>query len=241
MIDGFGVNAGDLARVASRLDALNSRVFPEASRLALNDVAFKVMYENRDLMKRVFDNPSPWTLSAFFVRKATLANMSATVERKTNQAGRHFLEVQSDGGKRPLTGLERLLTSRLKYNGLIQAVLPSKHARKDRRGNVSRGQINQILSAVQAQGDSAANTTKASKSRARNRNRAAYFVPRTDSKLSPGVYQRKGDDIKKMLAFSDVAPTYDLRFPMEEHAQKVAAAEIEPAFERAFRTALART
>ncbi|MEJ6397032.1 hypothetical protein [Yoonia sp. 208BN28-4] len=239
MADGVSISPADLRAVVARLSAVSTKVLPEASRLALNDVAFKVFFENKNLIERSFDRPVAFTRNAFRVDKATPSNLVATVERKTIQSGRHYLEVQSEGGRRPQTGLEKLLASRLRYEGIIQSVLPTANMRRTAAGNMSRGLVNQIVSAVQAQRDPTTNTTAAS--RQRNRRRAQYFVPGVDSKLSPGVYERRGKSIRKMLAFSDKSPSYEAAFPMQEHAQKVAEDAIEPAFERAFRTALART
>ena len=238
-----GLNMADVRAFQEKLKEVENRKVPMAARWALNDVAFEVLKENRALMQRVFDRPTPFTLNAFFVRKATLDNLSAVVERKTAQAGRHFLEVQSDGGPRKMTGVERLMTQRLKYSGVIQAVLPTKHLKRNQYGNVSPGLLNRIISSVQAQGDSSANTTADSRARAnggKKRRRAEYFVPRADSKLTAGVYERSGADqsIKKVLAFSEAAPSYSERFPMEENAQKVASEAIDEAFERGFRRAM---
>ena len=154
-----GLNMADVAAFQRKLKEVEVKRVPMAARWALNDVAFEVLAENRKLMQEVFDRPTPFTLNAFYVRKATLTDLTAVVERKRAQAGRHFLEVQSDGGPRKMTGVERLMTQRLKYSGLIAAVLPTKHLKRNQYGNVAPGVLNRIISGVQAQGDSAANTT----------------------------------------------------------------------------------
>lgn len=237
-----GLNMADVRAFQQKLKEVENRKVPMAARWALNDMAFAVLNANRKLMQSVFDRPTPFTLNAFYVKKATLSDMTAVVERKRAQSGRHFLEVQSDGGPRKMTGVERLMTQRLRYSGLIAAVVPTKHLKRNQYGNVPPGILNRIISGVQAQGDASANTTADSRARAngRSRRRAEYFVPKADSKLSPGVYERSGADqsIKKVLAFSEAAPSYSQRFPMEEHAQKVAADTMDEAFERGFRRAM---
>ncbi len=229
----YGISATDLARLHQRLGDVEKRLMPEMQRLTLNDTAFEVHAENKALMRRSFNSLTPWTLNAFFVSKATRSNLSAEVLRKDAQRGRHYLEIQSEGGKRGLTGLERLFKDRLKYEGLIVSVLPTKALRKNKYGNVARSRLQQIISGVQAQGDVTQNSTSASRKRAKGK-RAEYFVPRADSKLSAGVYERKGDKIAKVLAFSDKAPTYRKRFPMEERAERVATDFTPIAAERAF-------
>lgn len=227
----YGVNQRDLDRLISNLDAIDNRALPEITRLSLNDMAFAAFDATKDLMRERFDNPTRWTLNAFFVRKATTTRPVATVERKRPASGRHYLEVQQSGGPRPQTGIERLLSRRLKYSGLINAVLPTRNTRTNRYGNIAPGTMNRMLSAVQAQADRAQNTTAAS--RRRNPRRAGYFVPRDGSSLSPGIYERRGKTIRKMLAFSEAVPTYTPNFPMEERAEKVAAQTAAPAVERA--------
>lgn len=237
-MDRFGVNQGDLARILGKLRDIDRKAMPDVTRWALNDMAFAVHDGNKDLMRRNFDRPTPFTLNAFFVRKATRTVQEAEVRRKDFAARRHYLEVQNEGGRRRQTGVERLFTRRLKYEGLINAVVPTRNIRKNRYGNVAPGTLQRILSGVQAQGDRAQNTTAASRARAKGR-RAEYFVPSQDSKLSPGVYERRGRGIRKMLAFTESVPTYKERFPMERHAAKVAANEAPGAVERALKRALA--
>jgi len=181
-------------------------------------------YKGRAVMRR---------LDAFFVRKATRGHLVAEVLRKDAQRGRHYLETQQTGGKRGLTGLERLFKDRLKYDGLIVSVLPTKALRKNKYGNVAKLRMQQIISGVQAQGEATQNTSAASRKRSKGK-RAEYFVPKADSKLSAGVYERKGYKIAKVLAFSDKAPTYRKRFPMEKHAERVATDAASIATERAF-------
>lgn len=240
-MDAFRVIPGDLARVTDRLRDVDRKALPMATRWALNDMAFAILEQTGELADEVFDRPTRWTKNAFFVRKATLQDMTAVVERKTAQRGRHYLEVQQEGGRRPQTGLERLLSRRLAYSGLIAAVLPTDNMRKDRHGNMSRGAVQRIISNLQASGDAAQNTTQASRARARGR-RAEYFVPRDGSSLSPGVYERgTRGGIKKMLAFSETVPNYSARYPMEERGRDTAETMAEPSFRRALARALAQT
>lgn len=225
------IDASDLRNLNRNLDNLRTDL-PRMNAWALNDMAFEVFRENKKLMARVFDNPVPYTLNAFFVRKATPQSPVATVQRKDKPVGKHYLEVQQQGGRRPQTGFEKLLSRRLKYEGIIQSVLPTRAARRNRYGNISPGLIQQVLSSVKAQGDAYQNTTAASRRRAGKR-RAGYFVPQAESALSPGVYERRGETIRKVLAFSDAVPSYSARFPMEDHGQQVATAAAPAAYDRA--------
>lgn len=229
------IDRADLGNLMRRFREIERRHLPDVTRWALNDMAFAVHAENKQLIDRVFDNPTRFTRNAFWVRKATRSNPVAVVERKRMVVGKHYLEVQQEGGPRGQTGLERALTRRLAYEGLIQSVLPAS-IRTNAAGNMSPGTVQRMLSGVGAQLDRAQNTTEAS--RKRNPRRARFFVPDADSHLSPGVYAVRAGNLTKMVHFSERAPTYAARFPMEEHAEKVAERAAPEAVERALRRSL---
>jgi hypothetical protein len=188
---------------------------PFAMSQALNDTAFEIATQTIPMeMRQVFDNPTRFTLQAFRFNRATKRDLVALILPKDRQGGRHYLYIQHEGGARQQTGLERLLSSRLNYGGVIYAVTPASGMRLDGNGNMSRGQLNQIISAIQANRDRGANTTAAS--RARNMGRAQYFVPRDGSSLSPGVWMRTaGGQLIKVLHFTTSMPTYRPRFDFD--------------------------
>ncbi|GAA5073524.1 hypothetical protein N0B44_15635 [Roseibacterium beibuensis] len=188
---------------------------PFAMSRALNDTANEIARgELPDEMQRVFDRPTRWTLRGFRYQWATKRRLAATVEPKQMMARRDYLRTQAEGGLRPQTGLERLLSARLRWAGQIVAVTPASGMRLDRYGNMSRGQLNQILSAIQAQGDPSSNTTRASRSR--NAGRATYFVPRPGSRLSPGVWMRtRAGSLRKVLHFTSARPSYRKRLDVQ--------------------------
>ncbi|MEP2782334.1 MAG: hypothetical protein ABJO67_03390 [Pseudoruegeria sp.] len=235
-----GFNKADLQKFERRMKSIVGRDVPEIQRLALNDMAFAALAENKVLMKRVFDKPTPFTLNSFYVEKATKEKLTAVLQRKDFQSGKHYLEVQQKGGRRKMGGFEKLLQRRTKYEGIIQSVLPTKALRRNKYGNISPGTLQRMLSGVRAQNDAAQNTTAASRKRAGNR-RAAYFIPRAGSNLSGGVYERRGKKIRKVLAFSDAVPSYSKRFPMEEHAEGVARDAAPESFNRAFARVMKRS
>jgi len=219
----FKADIDDLRRL---LDDIHRRQLPYATSRALNATARDVFDAARAEMERAFDRPTRWTMNAFYVRRSTKTDLTASVRLKDKQVGRHYLPIEASGGLRPQTGLEKLLESRLAYSGIIQSVIPTKWARKDRYGNWSKGERNQVLSAIKAQRDSTANTTSRSRSLARNRRRAMYFVPRDGSKLSPGVWKRTSNSkrakLKKILSFTDRRASYRPRFRFHEVAMDTA-------------------
>lgn len=229
-------------RAAERvLSDLGRRQLPFAAMMAVNDTAKDVLQEVEREIETSFDNPTRFTRKAFFVRRANnKKNPVATVERKTPVAGKHYLVVQSRGGIRPQTGLEKLLANRLKYAGVIRTVAPASGARRNAYGNWSPGQRNQVLSAIKAQRDASSNTTSRSLKRQGGRN--GYFVPREGSKLGAGVYQRMARGrVKKIVNFSDAAARYRQRFEFDDVALETAQSNFERHFfarlEKAIRTA----
>ncbi|WP_233270449.1 hypothetical protein [Chachezhania sediminis] len=204
----------EAARDLSRKDAKTAAVW------ALNDTADDVLAHMQGRMDVVFDRPTRFTKNALMVWRANASTLEAKVIERPSVGKRHFLKIQEAGGPRAQTGLEKLLDSRLAYAGDLQAVIPAAGARLNQHGNWSTGERNQALSAVQAQRDSTANTTKAS--RKRNRKRAGFFVPAAGSKLSPGIWKRDGRGrITKVLHFTSLAPVYDRRLGFQDGAAEV--------------------
>jgi len=182
---------------------------PFATSVALNDTGKDLIELNKRHMRRTFHNPTRWTLNAFHFRRATKRRLQITIQRKFAVARKDYLLRQVEGGPRHKTGLERLLNARLGAG----YVVPTKHARKNKHGNVSPGQIQKVFSDLKTQGDAAQNETKTSAGRKRRSNAARYFTPRAGSRMTPGIYERKGRKApKKIFAFTDQAPSYRKAF-----------------------------
>lgn len=181
------------------------RQLPFATSVALNDTGKDLIELNKRHMRRTFHNPTRWTLNAFHFRRATKRRLQIKIQRKFAAARKDYLLRQVEGGRRHKTGLERLLNARLGANNVV----PTNHARKNKHGNVSPGQIQRVLSGLKAQGDAAQNETKASGARKRRSSAARYFTPRAGGRMTPGIYERKGRKApKKIFAFTDKAPSY---------------------------------
>lgn len=211
---------------------------PFALAQAMNDAVYDGQDAVEDEIAASFDRPTRFTKKAFRVQRASKRDLTASILRKDMVAGRHYLEVQEEGGARPQTGLEKLLARRLNYGGIVQSVIPAKGARLTAAGNWSPGQRNQVLSAIKAQRDERTNTTKASK--ARKTGRSGYFVPRDGSKLSPGVYQRMArGKVKKILHITDRVATYQKRFHFYERVSIRVNRKLAGHFDRRLKHALA--
>lgn len=212
---------------------------PFAMMLTLNEVGGEALQKVEDEIESAFDNPTRWTKKAFYLRRAKKNSLYALIERKTAVGRRNYLETQSEGGIRPQTALEKLLTKRLPYSGTFRTVTPAAGAKLNRYGNVSPGQLQKVLSGVKAQRDSAQNQTK--KSKARHRRRESYFVAKPKSEggsLSPGIYSKAGGKTKKIFHFSDSAAKYQKRLNVAKPVEKVVARDFAPKLARHLQRAI---
>lgn len=242
MVD-LSMEARTIQSLIQGLDDLERRHVPWAVADAVNRSAQDVLTNVRSKMAVVFDRPTRFTENAFqILPRATKAKPEATVGERPSVEKRHYLKVEEAGGPRGQTSLEKLLSMKVAWSGLVRSVIPAtgspfEAAKLDRHGNWSTGERNQVLSALGAQRDNRSNTTKASKNRAKGR--ASYFVPQHG--LAPGVYRRKrpGDIPVRVLKFSDKTPTYRPTLRFLEGAEQVFAERIAVNFTDALAKALA--
>lgn len=234
------VDPSDLLR---GLNDLQNRHLPQIEVWALNWTADDALNAVKDRMRVVFDRPTPFTLNAFQVWRATRSNRVAVVQERPSAGRRHFLKVQERGGARPLTGMEKLMAEKVVTAQILRSVIPAtggtfESAQLDAYGNWSRGERNKVLSQLQSQRDAAANETAASRRRKKG---ARYFVPRHG--LAPGVYRRDTPDAipVRVLKFSDKIPQYAPRLDFEGEVTRIynerLAENLRRAFDRARQTA----
>lgn len=232
----FSISA-DFDAADRMLSDLGRRQLPFATAMALNDTVDDGLKAVEREIEHKFSNPTRWTKRAFYRRRATKTRLEATIRRKDAQRGRHYLEVQRKGGVRPQTGLEKLVSSRLKYAGNIRTVTPASGARLNAHGNWSPSQRNQVLSAIKSQ--RAGSASAATKSGGKGRKRAGYFVPRRGSKLSPGVYQRMArGKVKKIVHFSPDVARYQGGFEFHSVVARVARRKFQDHFVKRLKFAI---
>lgn len=212
-----------------------ARQMPFAGMMALNHTAVALLDDVQRRMPEVFDRPTPWTRNAFMVTYATKASLQAQVGLKPDADRKQYLRIEEAGGARRQTGLERLLSVKLPYEGYLRSVLPGDNAQLDSYGNWSAGQRNKVLSALQAQSDPFNNTPSAA---LRQKGRTRYFVPQRG--LTPGIYSRDARGRLGVIAiFSSRAPVYQQRLGFFANAQRIFEAELPDRLRTAFAQALA--
>jgi len=191
---------------------------------------------------RVFDRPTPFTLNSLYLRGATPARLEARVWFKDLRFREHYLVPQVHGGDRPLKRFEKYL----QRNGWMPAgmyAVPGERADLDAYGNMSRGQIVKILSALRAlpeTGYLANRSTASAARRAKSKRRKAltnYFVGSPNPGAPAGVWERVGlKGLRPILIFVR-APRYRARFYFYVIANRVAQREFPALMERALQRA----
>jgi hypothetical protein len=234
----------DLEDAIKGLTKLEREQVPYATAVALTRTAKDSQADVAEQMRRVFDRPTPYTLSATYIKPATKQNLRAEVFIKDiafkATPAIQWLSPQIYGGTRPSKRFEKLLMSR----GILPMgmfAIPASGARLDRYGNMSAGQIIQILSALGASRDPLANRNKAGKRRGKRRGGEYFAVSRPTKGLAPGVYERIGlgfgSAIRPVLVFAG-APVYTKLLPFYETIERTTATKFQPEFVEAFNRAI---
>jgi hypothetical protein len=200
----------------------------KATVYALTDAAKDIHSASKARIAEAFDRPTPYTRNSLMTRFARLsdATPAAEVRQKPTSAGRHYLAVEEEGGTRPQTGVERLLSRLLRGSGRLEAMTPARGARLDKSGSWSRGERSAALEALKRH--RGASTTQTA-----TWSRLAYFAARPGGQLSPGIYARKADrTIKKVAHITDRAPRYKPLLGLHDRAAQVFARRYPEHFAR---------
>jgi hypothetical protein len=234
------------------LSDAHQRQVPFARVTAVNIIGRGVQADIVASMKATFDRPTRWTLNATYFKPAHKADMTAFVGIR-EFAGKgtpawKYLGPQMEGGPRRQKRFEKAIAFNVPNAPAF--ALPASGARLNAFGNISTGQINQILSGLGAQSDYTANTTARSSAR-RNKKTglihpksrlglSAYFIEKSTAGKPIGVYQlvSKGK-VVPVLNFVDHAPTYNAIWPIGEIVLTSIRKHRVGAFEKAWAQALA--
>lgn len=244
----------DFASLVAKLTALEQRQVPFAASVALNRTAEKMRAAIVLQMSRSFDRPTPYTLNALRIKRATKSRLYAEVSFKDESfkgsAADRYLGPQVQGGQRSVKRSERAMRSR----GILPSdrlTMPGRGADLDGYGNIAPSQIVKLMSflgAFEEQGYRA-NKTQAQRERAgkvtKKKLGERYFViKRLGAKggLAMGVWKETrfgvGRSIKPVLTFGR-EPAYKPRLPFYEIAGQVYDAEFSSAFGQSMSEALA--
>lgn len=193
----------DVRQAIDSIDAALQRQIPFATKLLLDELALGVKAEQEREIRRIFDRPTPYTQRSIFIRRATKARLQALVWVKDDLAGApdtNYLDSQVFGGARRFKRFERAL----QRVGVLPAgwyAVPGVGATLDAYGNMSRGQIVQLIAYFDAFGEQGFRANLGTKGRdrlrkgTRNRQAKEYFaaVPgvRRTAHMQPGIYEAR--------------------------------------------------
>ena len=231
----FGIES-NVADAARFLDNIGKSQLPFATAVALTRTAQDVRRAEQDEMRAMFDRPTPFSLNAFEVAPATKESQAAEVSQKFamgTSKPRHWFDPNVQGGPRLAKGFEALLRSA----GVLPSggfVVPGKDAKLDAYGNMSRGQIVQILSDLKASREAVYNATDRSRRRHR---RPRYFVLRQGAMHKSFIVRREADELKVVLIIVR-QPTYSARFDFFGVAERVVADRFPVHFDLALARAI---
>lgn len=243
---GLRIDSDQIKRI---LDGVVKDQVPFATAKALTGTAQLVKKALITEMSSAFDRPTPYTLRSLFLSPAKKTKLEARVWLK-DDAGKgtpatKYLLPQIEGGGRRHKRFERALAAvGLLPQGMY--VVPGEAAKMDAYGNMARGQVVQILSALKAAetyaGHSANRTARSAKRKGRKL--AEYFVgnPGGGDGKPTGVWQRFGfayGSAVKPVAIFTRQPQYRVRYKFYDIAEHVVTTEFESQFNAAVATAMA--
>lgn len=243
----------NIADVQAALNRAASQV-PFALATALNKTAGKAVVDVRKSMVNVFDRPTPWVLNSLRVKYASKAKPEAELafkDKNTAESSKSMIEPHVFAGKRHFKAME----VRLMRMGLMPAgynAVPGGAAKVDAYGNMSRGQITQLLNVLGTYTEAGYNkanaATKARLAKGsvkKNQYGFVYWVNKVGSAqskhLPAGVYQRVstgfGSSLRPVLVFVKRA-TYKRRLDFDGVVQRTVDREFAGEFNAAFDQAL---
>lgn len=224
-------NLNDLARM---LDDVQRRQVPFASMTALNKVAEKVRAATYVEMGFKFDRPTPMVMKSLRIQYAKKTSLTAAVLLKDKEIGgknpnsmAEIIGQQFTGGSRTSKRLEKMFIRA----GLISAweyLVPGADAKLDQYGNMSRGQIMQIISQLKLGSDRYSWSTKSVRSK-RNVAQSGEMFWSRGGHLARGVWMRHGRSVSPILMASK-KPHYQRRIDLDTIAQKVVDDNFEEVF-----------
>lgn len=198
----------------------------------LGEAVFNTAYDAKknltEEMKIIFDRPTPYVLRGIRIQVNKL-DMSVAISPEDFPVGHSPADVllpHIEGGGRPMKRSE---------NHLGNYWTPGAGARLNQYGNISGGQITQLLSVLRRLPESgyAANITPRSKKR-NIKPRDYFMTSRTNRGLRAGVWERYGGGRVRPILIFGRPPTYYKRFKYFEILEKSILKNIQRRFNDAF-------
>lgn len=248
----ISVQIEGLKELQASLRGFSDRRMAASVATALTRTAVEVRDGVRAKLPSIFDRPTPYTLDSLYVRPARPDRLEAetyfkddSATSKQGIAATKYLLPEVQGGPRRLKRFERAL----QLAGHLPAgmfVVPGADAQLDAYGNMSTGQIIQILSQLRITltAGHARNMSFDARKQINAQRKAGgrYFVIKPGTKgAKPGIYRREfiGNNITPIARFVR-APSYSARFDFDGIAAGIANERLQPNIEQAISESLAR-
>jgi len=223
--------------LTKHLNDIQKKQIPFATKRTLDKLAWRVKKEEQKEMRRIFDRPTPFTLNSLYTKNAKKTHLVSYVWLKADALkgtpAINYLGPHIFNGPRRQKGVEKLLTAR----GILPRgnyVVPGKRARLDKYGNISKGQLNQILSYSGAQRDRAQNTK-----RGRRGTKARFIVLKKKGSLPGGIWSiHPGNLTRPVLIFVRKVWYKRLKWDYFGVANRTIGKHFKPEFEKAFDEAM---
>lgn len=209
-----------------------------ATAVALTRTALALEKDAQAAIPTTFDRPKPYTVKGTYMKRATAQTLEARIGIK-DRIAQYLAPNIGTSGRRPR--VYKRSEAMLRAAGILpngRFTVPGAEAKLDQYGNMSRGQIQQILSYFRTFGLTAFNSARKNstdKSRARlaARGQDYFVVPIADRKigLHPGIWQRRGRvDLVPVLMFVS-QPQYKAIYNFYGDAERKAARIFDKAFD----------
>lgn len=240
------IRADDLDDAVASLRRLGEGLANRALADALNHTANQARQALRAEMSSVFDRPTPFTLNAVRIFTAKPSNLQSALWVKDEkdgasggQAPEAWVAPQVFGGQRKYRRSEQMLRDK----GILPPgmfIVPGAGARLDQYGNMSRGQMIQVLSGLSAFNVAGFNANASGSRRSVKKGHALAFFVMKRGKVPIGIAERRGKQVAMVLAFVK-QPTYRPRFDFHGVVRRVAEndAQLEANIDKAVTKALA--
>ena len=230
-------SGSSLSELARQVRDVPERIIPYAASTALTRMARESQQAVIKRMPQVFDRPNAYTLNSLRIVPSTVQTLTAQVAVKDFASGNgtrpeDYLYPSVFGGPRREKRFERAL----RYNGIItsreRAVL-GQAAPLDVHGNLARGEIQKILTAVRGTITGYQNRSGSSRSR-RNARKAPYFAGRIGAGRGLwGIWRREGRRARPVMIFTERQPNYRRRLDFEGIVRETVEAGFPAAFTEA--------
>jgi hypothetical protein len=222
------VNVKGMAELERAMREMSERRVAAAIATALTRSARAIQGGWQIELGQKLDRPTPFTIRSVQVRGATAQALSSTVFVRSDSPGTapaEYLTVQEKGGQRRMRKFEAALQAQGSMPRGAVAV-PGKHAKLDQYGNLTRGQIVQILAQLGAafspgyQRVIARGAAKRAATAIKSGRNYVAVLTQVGG-MAPGVYLRGARGLLPVLFYAATA-RYQRRIDLQRTAEQAA-------------------